>query len=127
MGFGKKTFQLVLITAAALALAVPTAGAATGKTVQIAGKLVAPEQVSAVQAGVGEPQSAHLVQVNGELVPPSELSAVEASLGTAPAATSSGDGFDWNTTAIELSLTGALVFFAGVLGVLWRRGRLTTA
>jgi hypothetical protein len=127
MGFGKKTFQLVLITAAALAVAVPAAGAATGKTVQIAGKLVAPEQVSAVQTSVGEPQSAHLVQVNGELVPPSELSAVEASLGTAPAATSSDDGFDWNTTAIELSLTGALVFFAGVLGILWRRGRLTTA
>jgi hypothetical protein len=51
---------------------------------------------------------------------------MEASLGPTPA-TSSDGGFDWNTTAIELSLLGGLAFLAGVLGVLWRRGRLSTA
>lgn len=127
MPIERKIRQLVLIAAAALAIAVPAAGAAAGDKVQIAGKLVAPSQVSATQEYAGSPQSAHLVQINGELIPPSELSSVEASLGAASIASSSDGGFDWSATTIELSLLGALVLFAGVLGVLWRRGRLTTA
>ncbi len=127
MTFGRKIRQLVLIAVAALAIAVPAAGASSGGEVQIAGRLVSPSQISATQARVGEPQTAHLVQINGELVPPSELALVEAGLGSAGGTTSSDGGFDLNTTAIELSLTGALAFFAGVLGVLWRRGRLSTA
>jgi hypothetical protein len=127
MTFGRKIRQLVLIAMAALAIAVPAAGASTTDEVQIAGQLVSPSQVSATQARMGEPQSAHLVQFNGQLIPPGELASVEASLGAAVATNSSDGGVDWNTTVIELSLTGALAFLAGVLGVLWRRGRLSTA
>jgi hypothetical protein len=126
MTLERKVRQLILIGAAAAAIAAPAAGAATGGTVQIDGKLVAPTEVSTVQRSAGEPRSAQLVQIGGRLVPPSELSAVESQLGGASATDSSDGGFDWNSTGIELSLLGALVFFAGLLGVLWQRGRLST-
>ncbi len=129
----KRVRQLVLIGAAAAAVAVPNAGAkpipapATGAYVQIGGELVAPSQVSAYQQSAGSRGSSHLVQIGGELVAPSQVSAFQADA-TPPATTSSDDGgFDWNASGIELVLLGALVFLAGVLGVLWRRGRLTTA
>jgi hypothetical protein len=123
----RKIRQFVLIAAAALTIAVPAAGATAGDKVQIAGKLVAPSQVSATQEYAGTPQSAHLVQINGELIPPSELSSVEAKLSAASTTGSSEGGFDWSATTIELALLGALALLVGLLGVRWRRGRLTTA
>jgi hypothetical protein len=125
----RKVRQLVLIGAVATAIAAPTAGAASNKYVQIGGDNVSPTQLSAYQAGAGHPVGAHLVQFNGKLVRAEQLSALQAQAGQKPvtASTSGDGGFNWSTTSIELALIGALVFFAGLLGVLWRRGRLSTA
>jgi hypothetical protein len=41
-------------------------------------------------------------------------------------ASSDDDGFGWSDTGFELGLIGSLLLTVGVLGVLWRRGRLST-
>jgi hypothetical protein len=97
--------------------------------VQIAGRLVDPAQVSQAQAEASPPVGAHLVQIGGKLVRPEGLSAYQAHAAdvTGSASSSDDDGFGWTTTTgLELGLIGALLLAAGVLGVLWRRGRLGT-
>ena len=120
--------RLVLVSAAAGAIAAPSAGAATGKYVQISGDLVTPTQVSAYQASADAPMGAHLVQIGGKLVRPERLSAYQAHAADVSGSTSSSDddGFGWTTTGFELGLIGSLLLAAGLLGVLWRRGRLDT-
>jgi hypothetical protein len=64
--------------------AAPAAALAGNHTVQIGGRLVAPEQLSAFEASAGTAPSTRLVQIGGRLVAPEQLSAFEASAGTAP-------------------------------------------
>jgi hypothetical protein len=120
--------RLVLVGAAAAAIAAPSAGAAPGKYVQIGGDLVTPTQLSAYQASADAPVGAHLVQIGGELVRPERLSAYQAHAAdvTASKSSSDDDGFGWTSTGFELGLIGSLLLAAGLLGVLWRRGRLST-
>jgi hypothetical protein len=150
-----KVRRLVLVGAVAAAVAAPAAGAEAVK-VQIGGDMVSPTQLSAYQARAGVPESAHKVQIAGRLVAPTELSKVEAeaappvgahlvqiggklvrpqglSAYQAHAADVSGsgvssddDGFGWTNTGLEIGLIGSLLLAAGLLGVLWRRGRLST-
>jgi hypothetical protein len=112
----RKLLLVVLITAAAAAISIPAAAAETGAFLTGSRPDAAPP-------------SSTLVQIGGELVAPSQVSAFQAHAGRGGTTTAPSDdgGFDWNATTIELSLLGALAFFAGVLGVLWRRGRLSTA
>jgi hypothetical protein len=123
-----KARRLVLVGAAAAAIAAPSAGAAPAKYVQIGGDLVTPTQVSAYQAEAGTPVGAHLVQIGGKLVRPEGLSAFQASAADVKGSASSSDddGFGWTTTGFEIGLIGSLLLVAGLLGVLWRRGRLST-
>jgi hypothetical protein len=156
MSFHSKARRLVLVGAVAAAVAAPSAGAAPAKYVQIGGDMVTPAQLSAYQARVGSPTSAHLVQIGGKLVAPAELSRVQAEADIpvgahlvqiggklvrpeglsayqvhaadvkASNSSSDDDGFGW-TTGLESGLIGSLLLAAGVLGgVLWRRGRLST-
>jgi len=97
--------------------------------VQIAGRLVEPGQVSQAQAEAGVPAGAHLVQIGGKLVRPEGLSAyqVHAADVSGSASSSDDDGFGWTTTTgLEIGLIGSLLLAAGLVGVLWRRGRLGT-
>ena len=124
-----KIRRLVLVGAVAAAIAAPSAGAAPAKYVQIGGDLVAPTQVSAYQAQAGTPAGAHLVQIGGKLVRPEGLSAYQAHAGdvaTSKASSDDDNGFGWTSTGFELGLIGSLLLAAGLLGVLWRRGRLST-
>jgi hypothetical protein len=151
-----KVRRLVLVGAVAAAVAAPSAGAAAEKYVQIGGDEVAPTQLSAYQARAGSPQSAHMVQIRGRLVAPTELSKVEAEADvpvgahlvqvggklvrpeglsayqanaadvTGSKASSDDDGFGWTTTGLEIGLIGSLLLAVCLLGVLWRRGRLST-
>ena len=121
--------RLVLVGVAAAAVAAPSAGAATAKYVQIGGDLVAPTQVSAYQADAGTPVGAHLVQVGGKLVRPEALSVYQAHAADTVGASrvsSDDDGSGWTTNGLEFGVIGALLLAAGLLGVLWRRGRLST-
>jgi hypothetical protein len=97
--------------------------------VQIAGRLVSPADVSKAEADAAPPVGAHLVQVGGKLVRPEGLSAYQAHtadvIGTNNSS-SDDDGFGWTTTGLGIGLIGSLLLAAGVLGVLWRRGRLST-
>jgi hypothetical protein len=156
MSSHKKVRRLVLVGSVAAAVAAPSAGAAPAKYVQIGGDMVTPTQLSAYQARAGSPRSAHLVQIGGRLVAPTELSKVEAEEGipvgahlvqiggklvrpeglsayqahaadvTTSNSSSDDDGFGWTTAGLELGLIGSLLLAAGLMGVLWRRGRLGT-
>jgi hypothetical protein len=123
-----KTRRLVLVGATVAAIAAPSAGAAPAKYVQIGGDLVTPTQLSVYQAHAGTPVGAHLVQIGGKLVRPESLSAYQANAAnvTTPASSSDDDGFDWTKGGLGLGLIGSLLIAAGSLGVLWRRGRLST-
>jgi hypothetical protein len=96
--------------------------------VQIAGKLVSPGRVAKAQAEATPPVGAHLVQVDGKLVRPEGLSAYQAHAGdvVTTRAASEDESSGWTPTGLELGLTGSLVLAAGLMGVLWRRGRLST-
>jgi hypothetical protein len=128
MGIQKSVRRLVLVGSAAAAIAAPSAGAAPAKYVQIGGDLVNPTQLSAYQAEAGTPVGAHLVQIGGKLVRPERLSAYQVTAANVRGSESSSDddGFGWTTTGFEIGLIGSLLLVAGLLGVLWRRGRLST-
>jgi hypothetical protein len=128
MGIQKSVRRLVLVGSAAAAIAAPSAGAAPAKYVQIGGDLVTPTQLSAYQAEAGTPVGAHLVQIGGKLVRPEGLSAYQVTAANVSGSKSSSDddGFGWTTTGFEIGLIGSLLLVAGLLGVLWRRGRLST-
>src|SRR5919202_3674238 len=83
MGIHMKVRRLVLVAAAGAALAVPAAGAGVthGIYVQIDGKLVNPEHLSAYEAQAGSPGSAHLVQIGGRLIPPAQGSGCQTQAG----------------------------------------------
>jgi len=123
-----KVRRLVLVGAVAAAVAAPSAGAASAKYVQIGGDMVTPTQLSAYQARATAPVGAHLVQIGGKLVRPEGLSAYQAHAADVTTSNSSSDddGFDWTTAGLELGLIGSLLLAAGLMGVLWRRGRLGT-
>jgi hypothetical protein len=124
--------RLALVGAAAAAVAAPAAGAGVtpGTYVQIDGKLVNPEHLSAYEAQAGSPRSAHLVQIGGRLIRPEQVSAYQAQAGKAKGSTSSADDdrSGWSTsTDVEIGVLSSLLLVAGGFGVLWRRGRLSTA
>ena len=126
-----KVRRLVLVAAAAAAVAVPAAGAGVtpGTYVQIDGKLVNAEHLSAYEAQAGSPRSGHLVQIGGKLVRPDQVSAYQVEMSKAAPATeasSDDDGFGWTSTGIEIGVLTSLLLAAGTFAVLWRRGRLTT-
>ena len=100
-----------------------------GAYVQIDGKLVSPGQLSAYEAQAGSPRSGHLVQIGGKLVRPDQASAYQVEMSkVAPVVevASDGDGIGWTSTGIGIGVLASLLLIAGMFGVLWRRGRLST-
>ena len=115
--------RLILAVVAAALIAVPVAGAAGG-LVQIDGKLVPPEQVSATQVAAGHDKSTGLVQIGGTLVEPSQLSAWQSGSGQSSATTVASDGPTVDTAAIAVAVAGALVLLASTTLVVRRRRAL---
>jgi hypothetical protein len=124
-----KVRRLVLVGAVAGAVAAPSAQAAAGNYVKIGGDLVPPTQLSHYQALAGVPVGAHLVQVDGKLVRPEQVTTIQAEARQTPPRDVSvnDDGSGLSTTGLELGLAVALVLAAGLVVVVWRRGRLGTA
>jgi hypothetical protein len=123
--------RLVLVGVAAAAVAAPGAGAGVtpGTYVQIDGKLVNPEHLSAYEARAGSPRSGPFVQIGGTLVRPDQVSAYQAELSKpAPVVKvdSDSDGIGWTSTGIGVVVLASLLLVAGMFGALWRRWRLST-
>lgn len=99
---------------AAVTLALAPAALATNHTVQIAGQLVSPSHVSAVQAAAETPSPARVVQIGGRLVRPEQVSATEQQLSSSYKATSNTSGGQawWKLAGIST----AAVAFALLVG-----------
>ena len=105
-----KSRQLVVAAGlATAALALAPAALAGNHTVQIAGKLVAPNDVSATQLAAGTSPASRLVQIGGKLVRPENISATEQQLSSSYGTRSGTSGSDswWKISGISV---GALAF-----------------
>ena len=104
--------RLVITAVVAACVAVPAAAAGTSGLVQIDGKLVAPNDVSATQLSAGGTDSSRLVQIGGALVRPSNVSSYQSR-----AAAPSIDGGSSSSSDDSNTLLIALIATAGALGV----------
>jgi hypothetical protein len=114
--------KLILLGMVAAAVAVPVGNAANDR-VQIAGKLVAPAQVSEAQLSAGHSPTTRLVAIGGALVPPSQMSEWESRAGSSATTGTNGDSSSGMSSGV-----GLLVVLAGASALIFRhRRRLVTA
>ena len=95
--------------------AAPAAALAGNHTVQIGGRLVAPEQLSAFEASAGTAPSTRLVQIGGRLVAPEQLSSFERSLSSPATGPAGSSGNDVTARNVGIA-SGALLVLALLLG-----------
>ena len=121
--------KLILMGVVAAAVAVPVGNAANDR-VQIAGKLVAPAQVSEAQLSAEHSPTTRLVAIGGALVPPSQVSEWESRAGSSATTGTNGDSSSgMSSGAIAGSaVVGLLLVLAGASALIFRhRRRLVTA
>jgi hypothetical protein len=127
----QRLLRVLLLGAAAVLLAAPVSQAATGKLVQIDGKLVAPAQLSEAQLAAGHDPSTRLVQIGGRLIEPSKASAWQSRAGQSAKSTvraEGGSSSDFGTGAIAASAAlGFLLVLAASTVIVRHRRRLVPA
>jgi hypothetical protein len=123
--------RVLLLGAAAVLLAAPVSQAATGKLVQIDGKLVAPAQLSEAQLAAGHDSSTRLVQIGGRLVEPSQASTWQSQAAQSANSTvraEGGSSSDFGTGAIAASAgVGFLLLLAASTLIVRHRRHLVPA